>query len=67
MINCIKLPFAATRSAPTMTASTRQSLINAAAAESAIRVAGMLSCTSSKAVSLDPWRWLKKQTYEQWY
>lgn len=48
------IPLAATRSAPTMTAFTRPAFINAAAAESAIRVAGILSCTNSNAVSLDP-------------
>lgn len=37
-----------------MTPSTRPSFISAAAAESAMRVAGIFSCTNSNAVSLDP-------------
>ena len=40
-------PLAAMRSAPTTTASTLPSAINAAAAESQIRVAGRPSCTNS--------------------
>ena len=53
-LRCLSVPFEATRSAPTMTPSTRPSFISAAAAESAMRVAGIFSCTNSNAVSLDP-------------
>lgn len=53
----LSAPFEATRSAPTMTPSTRPSFISAAAAESAMRVAGIFSCTNSNAVSLDPCQW----------
>lgn len=48
------IPFAAIRSAPTTTAFTRPACIRAATAESAIKVAGIWSWTSSKAVSLEP-------------
>lgn len=51
-----EIPLAAMRSAPTMMALTWPAFINAAAEESAIKVAGILSCTSSYAVSLDPWK-----------
>ena len=47
-------PLAAMRSAPTTTASTFPAAMSAAAALSAIRVAGRPSCTSSYAVSLAP-------------
>lgn len=50
----LDVPLAATRSAPTMTEFIRPAFIKAAAAESATRVAGILSCTNSKAVNLDP-------------
>lgn len=50
----LDVPLAATRSAPTITAFTRPAFIKAAAAESAISVAGILSCTNSNAVNLDP-------------
>jgi hypothetical protein len=48
-------PLAATRSAPTTTASTRPDAISAAAAESHSRVAGSPSWASSYAVSRAPW------------
>jgi len=52
-------PFAATLSAPTTMAEMRSELPfkrrRAAAIESVTRVAGILSWTSSNAVSLDPW------------
>lgn len=52
------LPFATIRSAPTITRSTRPVFINAAAEESAINVAGILSWTNSNAVSLEPCEFL---------
>jgi hypothetical protein len=48
------LPLAAIRSAPTTTASTRPNDFKEAAAESATSTAGILSCTNSNAVNLDP-------------